>query len=203
MKTLITNDCNKYLNQIQELVDERNALFNELNQAENTILKNYIRQTIRLINREIARLRNLHQLCLENSIPKPDLFCKKQTVEKTLETLSPNLISIEFNQSTSSFKWAAVIYNKGNTIVQGPFNMIIGLDYTSNEGLSLYREKNILIPNSVQIEPDNRYITEFMPNVDRNQMPYTFYIQLDLNKVIKEQNEYNNTVEYHIPSFGS
>ena len=199
MESIVSTQCNQYLVQIQELKDERQGLYAELNQAESPNEKRYIRQLIRLINREIGRLTNMHRVCVENATPKPDLFCEKQTSETTLTELDAKCIEVNFSEP-SLFQWAARIKNKGNGVAKGPIKVILGVDFTTPSGIGQFREATKLIPQGVEIKPNEVFTTEYMGSIPFTVLSYTFYVLIDSDQILKEQDESNNYYEYNVPA---
>lgn len=189
--------CENISNQIALQIQERQQLLSQINEAESPSERNYLRQMLRLVNREISRLRNAYNRCVLSNTPRPDLYCEIQTTELTLNELGSKLIEIRYNSpGNNSFQWAVKIKNRGNAVAKGPFSVDVAMDQIGPNVTTSFMN-TIEVPATDEIQPGETYITEYISGADLINCAYSFYIRLDMNMVIREKDETNNYYEYH------
>jgi hypothetical protein len=175
-------NCQLIKNQLDLLVEERDAVEEGLETTTNPTERANLIFELKSLNHQIATKLSQYNACLHPPPPKPDL------VAKTFQ--------IKPNHSARTLEVACVIQNDGDGPARGPFEVVLGVSYTDQAGTKITRQLNIHVPNGVTIEGHGtQYVTEPIQNIPllyRDDNPAFVYL---LEMIVDSMNQMAETSE--------
>jgi hypothetical protein len=182
-------NCELIKQQLDMLIEERDSVEEQLGEVTNPIQRSNMIFELRALNHDIATKRREYNGCVNPPPPRPDL------VAKTIQ-ITPNHVA-------RTMEIAGIIENDGDGPARGSFQIVLGVTYTDENGVTYTRELPINVPDSVTIEGHGtQYTTEAITNIPliyRFDTPdpskegiYQFDMLVDANNNISETSESNN-----------
>ena len=119
-----------------------------------------------------------------------------------LSNLRPVDVTVWFHPDNAAFDATLLVNNNGAAPALGSFKITFGysyLDYSQDPPLTVYHERNMVVPGSTDVQPGgtNPFVFTNIPFVRKpgnTIAPYNFYALVDAENQIAESNEADNNL---------